>query len=382
MSETNGFFEPVALISELRLIRNYRTICERAGTAVLAVIKANGYGHGAVHSAQILEKAGCPWFAVARFSEALELRQGGITAPILILGRIAADKAPQAAELGIHVALFSDEQLEQYAEAIRARQTAQPDCPVKLSVHIKVDSGMSRLGQTVENAESFLLSARSRPEFEVSGLFTHLATADSDDLSAANAQLDRFEALVEALTVKGLRPPLVHVSNSAAILRLERGNRYDLVRAGIALYGLAPSEACPVGAGIEPILSLKTRVISVKNLPRGAAVSYGGRYVVEVETEKIAVIALGYADGFRRMAGNRVLIRGVSCPVVGTVCMDQCMVHVPDELPVQEGDEVVVIGRQGEAQILVSEVAERWETIAYEVTCGLSPRVRRVYSED
>ena len=366
--------EPVALISGARLRANYLKLREIAGTDVMAVIKADAYGHGAVPVARRLEKTGCPYFAVARFSEARELREAGIETPILILGRIAPGEAPLAAGLRLDVTLASPDQLYQYPTALR-------NCREPLSVHIKVDTGMGRLGQFSAQIPDFLRAVRGEPRLKPVGIYTHLATADSADASAARRQCAEFRALIDALSAAGLRPPLAHAANSAGILTMEDARSFEMVRAGIALYGLAPSADCPLPDGIEPLMTFKTRVISVRTFPRGSAIGYGGRYVVSRDYEKIAVIAVGYADGFRRRNGNRVLIQGENLPVVGTVCMDQCMVRVPDRLPVSEGDEAVLIGRQRDAALTADDLARNWETINYEVTSGLTPRVRRIFTD-
>lgn len=372
LSPAAAIAEPVALISSARLRANYRRLREIAGTDVMAVIKANAYGHDAVQAARCLAELNCPYFAVARFSEARELRDAGIQTPILILGRIAPDEARAAAEMNIDVTLASRTQLRQYAEALR-------DFHKTLSVHIKVDTGMGRLGQFRAETPEFLRAARAEPSLNVVGIYTHLATADCADSSAAYRQCAEFRTLISDLETSGERPPLAHIANSAGILTIEETRGFEMVRAGIALYGLAPSDDCPLPDGIEPVLTFKTRVISVRTFPRGSAIGYGGKYVVSHEHEKIAVIAAGYADGFRRWSGNRVLIRGKILPVVGTVCMDQCMVLIPDELAVWEDDEAVLIGTQRGAVITADDLARNWGTINYEVTCGLSSRVRRIF---
>lgn len=364
--------EPVALISSDRLRANYRKLREIAGTDVMAVIKANAYGHDAVQVASCLAALNCPYFAVARFSEAWELRKAGIKTPILILGRIAPNEAALAADLKIDVTLATRTQLRQYAEALR-------DYAGALSVHIKVDTGMGRLGQFCAETPEFLRAARAEPSLNIVGIYTHLATADCADPSAARGQCAEFRALTAELEACGERPPLAHIANSAGILTMENARSFEMVRAGIALYGLAPSADCPLPEGIEPLLTFKTRVISVRTFPRGSAIGYGGRYVVSRDYEKIAVIAAGYADGFRRSSGNRVLIGGKILPVVGTICMDQCMIRIPDELAVSEDDEAVLIGNQLGAALTADNLARNWGTINYEVTCGLSPRVRRIF---
>ena len=213
---------------------------------------------------------------------------------------------------------------------------------------------------------------------EVEGIFTHLATADSADQTYALRQLARFDAVLDALDARGLRPPIVHAANSAATLTLPQ-SRYSLVRPGIAIYGLAPSDEVPLPAGFQPALAFKTQVAQVKDIPAGEGISYGATYITQRET-RIAVLPVGYADGFRRAPATwgSVLIHGQEAPLIGRVCMDQCMVdvsHIPD---VRRGDEVVLIGRQGEATLTAEEVARRLGTISYEVVSALLARVPRV----
>jgi alanine racemase len=247
-------------------------------------------------------------------------------------------------------------------------------------VHVKLDTGMGRLGIAAADGPAFVRGLHGLDGLEVDGLFTHLATSDLADQASTLDQLARFEAALEALSAAGLRPRWVHAANSAAVLR-QPGARYDLVRSGIALYGLDPSSDVPCPAGFTPALTWKARVVQVKTLPAGHGVSYGAEYVT-TGLETVAVVAAGYADGYRRVPENvnEVLVGGRRAPVRGRVCMDQVVVGVSGIPGVRVGDEAVLLGRQGAETITAEDLARRWGTINYDVTSGIMARVERVYS--
>jgi alanine racemase len=355
---------------------NTRRIKEIVGpeTDVLVSLKADAYGHGALRVARTTLLNGGSWLGVATLSEATPLRTAGITTPILVFGYIPPWQAREAARLDLRATVYSANIAAELAQAAR-------DLDRTIRVHVKVDSGMARLGLRAEDVEGivrFIEELRALRGVEVEGIFTHLATADSADQTYALRQIARFNAVLDALDAHGLRPPIVHAANSAATLTLPQ-SRYSLVRPGIAIYGLAPSEEVPLPAGFQPALAFKTQVAQVKDIPPGEGVSYGATYVTKRET-RIAVLPVGYADGFRRAPATwgSVLIHGQEAPLIGRVCMDQCMVdvsHIPD---VRRGDEVVLIGRQGEATLSAEEVARRLGTISYEVVSALLARVPRV----
>jgi alanine racemase len=355
---------------------NTRKIKEIVGseTDVLVSLKADAYGHGSLRVARTTLLNGASWLGVATLSEATPLRTAGITAPILVFGYIPPWQAREAARLDLRATVYSADIAAELAQAAR-------DLDRTIRVHVKVDTGMARLGLRAEDIEGivrFIEELRALRGVEVEGVFTHLATADSADQTYALRQLARFDAVLAALDARGLRPPIVHAANSAATLTLPQ-SRYSLARPGIAIYGLAPSEEAPLPAGFQPALSFKTQVAQVKDIPPGEGVSYGATYVTGRET-RIAVLPVGYADGFRRAPATwgSVLIHGRVAPLIGRVCMDQCMVdvsHIPD---VRRGDEVVLIGRQGEATLSAEEVARRLGTISYEVVSALLARVPRV----
>jgi alanine racemase len=336
----------------------------------MAMVKANAFGHGAVEVAQAVVEAGAAWLGVAAPSEGLALRNAGLSARILVLGYTPAHLAEEAIARDLALNVYDFDLARAYAATARAQgRTAQ--------VHVKVDTGMGRLGIPPEDAARFIDSLRSLGGLAVEGLFTHFATSDLADTSFALGQIQKFNDVLDTLVAAGARPPIVHAANSAAAFTLPQA-RYDLVRTGIALYGLDPSDDVPCPSGFRPALEWKTAVAQVKTLPPGHPVSYGTEYVTRGE-ERIAVIPVGYADGFRRRVPNEALGGGRHVPVVGRVCMDFVMLNVTRVPGLAVGDEVVLIGRQGQAAITADEVARRWGTINYDVTAGIMARVPRIF---
>jgi alanine racemase len=260
---------------------------------------------------------------------------------------------------------------------IQAASQVAEDLGADARLHIKVDTGMSRLGVQPASALNLVKHAGNMPRVILEGIFTHYALADELDPEPTNAQEAIFLELIEFLQVEGLRPAHVHAANSAAGLT-RPSSYFDLVRMGIALYGLHPSPNCRLPPEFRPALTWKTQVSQIKTLPAGRGISYGHSYTTRSQ-ESIGTLPIGYADGFRRLAGNQVLINGVKAPVVGRVTMDQIMVRLDGIPQVKAGDEVVLIGQQGDARISAEEVAETWGTINYEVVCAIGPRVPRLY---
>ncbi len=337
---------------------------------VMAVVKANAYGHGMVPVARAALQAGATWCGVARIEEALLLRQAGIASPILTLGYLPPARLEEAITADISLTVWDEEQLNQIA---RAAERVGKDA----RLHLKVDTGMSRLGIQPEVASHLARRITRTRRVILEGLFTHFARADESDPATTDLQQQRFEEVLASLSRDGIRPSWVHASNSAASLTRPAAH-YDLIRVGIAMYGLHPSPQCPLPSEFRPALTWKAVLSQVKVLPPGRGVSYGHTYVTS-RWERIGTVPVGYADGFRRVKGNQVLVGGRCVPVVGRVCMDQIMVQL-DEVPqARAGDEVVLIGRQGEAHLPAEEVAARWGTINYEVTCGIGGRVTRLY---
>jgi alanine racemase len=356
---------------DLEAVRqNISMLKDITGVTVMAVVKANAYGHGLVEIARAALEGGASWCGVARVEEALALRQAGIQAPILVTGYTAEERLEEAMDANISLTIYAAEQVDIFSKAARAAAT-------RLKVHAKIDTSMGRLGVFPEQGLALIRRLNQSPGIQVEGVFTHFASADEPENPSTHAAIDRFRQLLDQLDLANLRPPLVHAANSATALYHPRG-RFDLVRCGISIYGLHPSAEAPLPAGFRAALAWKARLTSVKTLPPGHGIGYNARYVT-TRHESIGTISVGYADGFRRRLGNFVLVNGQRVPVVGGVCMDQCMVQL-DQVPgARMGDEVVLIGRQGDSLITAEEVASAWGTVNYEVVCGLAGRVDRFY---
>ncbi len=355
---------------------NTRRIKDLVGprVQVLVSLKADAYGHGALRVARTVLHNGASWLGVATVSEAEPLRSAGVDAPILIFGYIAPWQAREAIRLDVLATVYA-------LDAARALSRAATDLGREVRVHVKVDTGMARLGLRAEDPSSvvaFCEQLRTMPGLRLEGIFTHFATADSADQTYARRQLDRFQTVLAALDSHGLRPELVHAANSAATLTLPDAH-FDMVRPGIAIYGLPPSSEVRLPEGFRPALAFKTQVAQVKDIPAGEGISYGATYVTD-RTTRIAVLPVGYADGFRRGPTNwgEVLVRGKRAPLVGRVCMDQSMIDVTAIPGVRQGDEVVLIGRQGDDELTAEAVAQRLGTICYEVVAELLARVPRM----
>lgn len=347
------------------------------GCRLMAVVKANGYGHGATQIAPILVDAGASYLAVATLEEAVELRQSGLSAPILVLGYTPPWLAKTAALNNIALTLFESETANQYASV-----ASQLDR--RLTVHVKVNTGMNRLGVVPGDAGSLFQQLGRLSQLNVEGIFTHFATSDLSDKSFAQEQFARFEALLHQLAKQGLRPPLAHAANSAALLTMPE-THLDMARSGIAIYGLHPDpDETKLPTSFQPALTWKAIVAQVNRLEPGESVSYGREFVT-TRRSTIAVLPIGYADGFPRKPHNygSVLIHGQTVPIIGRVCMDQAMVDVTDLDRIQQvcqGDEVVVIGRQGRAEITVDQVAQTLRTNNYDVVSRILSRVPRLIS--
>ncbi len=352
-----------------------------APTPVWAVVKADGYGHGAVPVARAALAAGAAGLAVALVEEARVLRRAGVDAPILLLSEPPVAAAEAILAVGVEPAVYS---LEMVAALDRAQaRTAATPWGDPVPVHLKVDTGMHRVGCAPADVVDVAAAIDDAPGLALASVWTHLAVADEPESSFTAEQLDRFDAAVAAVEAAGIAVPTRHAANSAGLIAHPRA-RHDLVRAGIALYGIAPSPALDGAVGLRPALRLVSEVAHVKRVPAGAGISYGLRYAPAVETT-VATVPVGYADGVRRSlgyAGGEVLIGGRRRPIAGTVTMDQITVDCGPDAEVARGDEVVLIGRQGDEEITAEEWARLLDTIGYEVTCGLSARVPRVHLGD
>jgi len=355
------------------IAHNVRRVVNLVGddVRVLAVVKANAYGHGALEVARTALDNGATWLGVARLAEAITFRRAGLDAPILILGFTPVWQAHEAVLSQVSTTVLS----RRVAEAL---SRAAIDLGRTACVHIKVDTGMGRLGLLPDQVLPFVRDISDLPALEIAGIFTHFSSADEVDLSYTYWQLERFQAVLEELRTQGLLPPCIHAANSAAIMRLPESH-YNMVRLGIAMYGLDPSEAAPCPDGFRPAMTFKCQIAQIKAFERDSYVGYGRTFCTQ-RRSRIAVIPVGYADGFRRGPANwgEVLVRGQRAPIVGTVCMDQTMIDVTDIPNVCPADEVVLIGAQGDESIRVQEVARRLGTINYEVISAILARVPRV----
>ncbi len=357
---------------DLNAIRNnVAKIKDLTGVEVMAVIKANGYGHGARPAAQAAVQGGAIWCGVARIEEALALRRAGISCKLLVLGYTPPSKIPEAIDQQIVVSLFDPDLAQSYLEFARINGGI-------LKAHVKVETGMGRLGMLPKDVAPFLKSLRGSP-ISVEGIFTHFAQADEPQSDYTHKQIKRFNQLLAQLESADLKPQIVHAANSAAVFNFPEA-WYNLVRPGDAIFGMAPSTQTLLGPDYLPALSWKARLISVRTYPAGSGISYGSKYVTSA-SERIGVMPIGYGDGFRRIDNQEVLVGGKRVRVVGRVCMDQCMLQLDAVQEAKVGDEVVLIGTQGGETISVDEVAARWSTINYEVVCGLADRLPRIYLE-
>lgn len=351
---------------------NVATLVDLAApAAVCAVVKADGYGHGAVPVAKAAVAAGATWLAVAHVGEGEALRSAGIDAPVLVLSEPEPDDLERVAMADLRVTLFS-------AAGVDAARSAAATSGRTIRVHLKVDTGMRRVGADPAEVLGLARSIVADPGLELEALWTHLAVADEPANPFTQTQLGRFQEAVDVLGAEGIDLPLRHAANSAGAIA-HPAARFDLVRCGIAVYGIAPSpELAAQAAVLRPAMSLSARVSLVKTVRAGDAISYGLRHTFDHDT-RVATLTIGYADGVRRDAfrvGVEVLLGGRRCPIVGTVTMDQIMVDC-GEVDVSVGDEATLVGTQGTEHITAEEVAERLGTIGYEVVCGVGPRVER-----
>ena len=343
---------------------------------ILAVVKANAYGHGAIGVAKFLEDK-ADYLAVAATDEALELRKNGVNCPILILGHIPYGDYDNIVKFNITPTISDFYEAELLSKAaVKAGVTAP--------LHIAVDTGMNRIGFLV-NAESVkeIKEINSLPNIKIEGVFSHFAAADISDKTYTRKQVEKFDQFMKTLSAEGVNAPIKHLYNSAAIADLEK--KYDMVRQGIILYGLRPSDEVEFNniKVPQPVMSMKTRVVQVKTLPSGECISYGCTFTTEKET-KVATLCAGYADGVTRVLSNNgeVLIRGKRAKIIGRVCMDQFMVDVTDIPDVEAGDTATIFGTDGEETISVDEIAKKANTINYEIICNINSRVTRVYMKN
>ena len=351
---------------------NFDAIAAKTKVPVMAVVKADAYGHGAIQVARLLQDR-CAFFGVSSMLEATELRRAGLTTPILILGHTPVKAFGTAIREGIRPTIF------RYEDA-RALSDAAVEAGIPAPFHFAVDTGMSRIGfPATEEAAEICAEIARLPGLVTEGCFSHFATADCGDLSRSRAQAEAFDAFCDMLKARGVHIAIRHLNNSAGLMNFD--THYEMVRAGIVTYGMYPSsEVSPELLALKPALQFLSKVTFVKTLPAGKEISYGGTYVTRRETV-VATVPVGYADGYRRSLSGKFycLIHGKKAPILGRICMDQMMVDVTGIPETRPGDRVTLVGTDGEETITMEQVAEAADSFNYEFVCGISRRVPRIY---
>ncbi|HLP87256.1 MAG TPA: alanine racemase [Nostocaceae cyanobacterium] len=343
-------------------------------TQLMAVVKADAYGHGAVTVAQTVLESGAKWLGVATVPEGIQLREGGIKAPILILGATNTPEQIHAiAHWHLQPTLCSPKQALVFSNTLEEIKYSSP-----IPVHIKLDTGMSRLGTNWQEAGEFVQLVQGLPHLSIASVYSHLATADSPDPTIMLQQQQRFEEAIAQIKARGIKIPNLHLANSAATLTDPRLH-YDMVRVGLAVYGLYPAPHLQPKINLQPVLQLKSRITHIKNITKGTGVSYGHQYIAPRDM-RIAVVGIGYADGVPRHLSNKiqVLIRGQRIPQIGTITMDQLMLDVSSLPDLQEGEIVTLLGEEGKEQITADDWANELNTISWEILCGFKHRLPRV----
>ena len=372
----NRYLRCYAEISLEAIGHNIREVKKRLpeGVKLLGVVKANAYGHGAVPVASYLENQ-VDYFATATIEEAVELRENGISAPILILGYVSPSQYGDLVEYDI------TQTIDSYAQALALEKEAARQNR-KAKAHLAVDTGMTRIGfQVTEHDADEAAKIADLPHIELEGMFTHFSCADQEDKTYCSMQMEKYDKMTALLAVRGVSIPLRHICNSAGIMEFD-DHRFEMVRSGIITYGIYPSEEVKKERlDLIPALSWKSHVIHVKEVGPGIGVSYGATYVTEKPMTRIATVSAGYADGYPRALSNQgcVLIHGKKAPIIGRICMDQMMVDVTDIPDVQVEDVVTLVGTDGDETITIEEIANPAARFDYEMLCDISSRVTRVY---
>jgi len=353
---------------------NVKKICDKVGPGVkvMAVVKADGYGHGAVEVAKVALKNGAIYLAVGEVEEGVKLRLAGIKAPILVLGPALPENAEDILKYDLTQTVCTKELAQ--ALSFKAQEFKK-----EAKVHVKIDTGLGRIGVFPGEACRFIKNILDFKGIKIEGIFTHLAEANKEDKSFSIEQIEKFKKVIFELEEEGIKIPLKHVANSAAVLDLPFSH-FNMVRPGIIIYGLYPSKSMSPRQEFKPAMSFKTSIVYIKKVPAGTYLSYERSFITKKKST-IAILPVGYADGFSRALSNRgeVLIKGKRAPVVGRVCMDMTLVDVSHIQEVKVGDEVVLFGRQSDEFISVDEVASKAGTINYEVICTVGSKVPRVY---
>uniref|UniRef100_A0A7C4XJW7 Alanine racemase n=1 Tax=candidate division WOR-3 bacterium TaxID=2052148 RepID=A0A7C4XJW7_UNCW3 len=357
-----------------RLINNYFVIKRKVGNKkIMAAIKADAYGHGAVEVAKTLQKVGVNIFGVASAEEGVELRLSGVKSKIIILSPILPNQIEAVVEYDLIPTvseLLFFKKMNEYLERRKRR----------IFVHIEVDTGMTRTGFPYEKAETAIETIQKSPYIKIEGIFSHFPLADSDG-RFSGMQIEKFSRLIEKLSAVGSRPKFIHLANSSGIFRYP-ASHFNLVRPGISLYGLTSSSKVEYDDKLKPVMSLKSRIVNLREVPPNTPISYGHTYRTKRKS-RIATLSVGYGDGYPRMLSNNafVLCHKKRARIVGTICMDLMMIDVTDILEARLGDVVTLIGKEGKEEIRVEEIAQKCRTIVYEITSGIGPRVARVFKK-
>jgi alanine racemase len=335
---------------------------------IMAVVKANAYGHGSIELSKTALKAGCEYLGVAFVEEGIELRENDISSPILVFGAHDASFLVKATEYNLDITLTSFEQIKSLKKANR-----------KCNVHLKVDTGMNRVGFKIVDYEKALKLVLDSNQFKLKGIYSHFATSDAEDASFANLQITRFNEIRKISEKYIQHEVLFHMANSGAIMNFPKAH-YDMVRPGVMLYGGLPNPQFKTNWNLKPVMQLRSKISLTKFLQKGESVSYGRKYFAPDNTN-IGIIPIGYADGYNRLLTNKgeVLIHNKKYPVVGTVCMDMIMIDIQNESKLKTGDDVILFGQEGNEGISIDEIALRTGTIAYEITCNISKRIPRIH---
>jgi len=367
-------FSPVAEIHLDRLVRNYEKVQAQVGdTQVMPVVKADGYGHGAVPVTQALEKAGASFFGVFTMEEALELRRAGVEGKILTFECLNGDVLESALKKDITLNVSWHDQIELLSDFA----VSEGNCP---KVHLKVDTGMTRLGVLMDEVEKILDEFKSRPEIRLEGIYSHYSTSDEGDKSYADLQTERFTRVATLAEAAGLKTKYFHISNSGSVLDMSQ-SYFNLVRVGMILYGAYPSDETPESINLEPVMNFMGPIVQLKRVKAGTPVSYGSDYAPDSDAY-IAVVQAGFADGMPRnwFKKGYVGYRGRNYPIAGRVCMDQFMVNFGDDEPAI-GDHVLIFGDDGESRILIEEIARATDLTPYVLMTAIGGRTRRIYVE-
>ena len=362
---------PKVHIDLAQLAKNYQLVRNEAGNIpVMATVKANGYGHGAVEVSKVLEKEGVSYFAVFTLEEGIELRDAGITTDILVYSKLDPNRLSEAEahNLTLNVSSFDD---------LQALKSHQGD---SIKVHLKIDTGMTRLGVPLEQAEAFLQEANQIDGIEIEGLYSHFATADEGDLSYANDQLNKFNDVLAIAEKLGINPTFIHCSNSGAILNLPE-SRFNMVRVGMLLYGAFPSDEVPQDLPIKPVMTFTAPVVEIRDVKAGTPISYGGVYTTEKDT-RIAVVQAGFADGVPRpwYVDGFVKFKDQNLKITGRICMDQLMIDV-GSADIQYGDEVLIFGSNEHGTIDVNEIANTINSTSYVLVTAIGIRPKRLFQK-